>query len=379
MKAQRIINYSRQNIDKSDINYVISSLKKDIITQGNYVSEFENKLKSYLKSKYCFAVSSGTSGLYLAAKALNWKKNDKIIISPFTFAAAANVCKLLEFQEIFLDINYDDLSLDINLLEKKLKKSKIKGVIITDYGGLPSQWDKIYSLKKKYKFDLINDNCHSLGSKYKNDTGYAAKYADIVIQSFHPVKHITTAEGGSILTNNKSLVKRLENLRSHGIVRNKLKHWIYDIIEPSLNFRISDLNCALGLSQLRKLTKKIHKKRQIAKSYDNFFNKYSIFRIPKNNSKFYNSYHLYPLIIDFKKTKTSRDILIRYFLKNKIRLQVHYVPTYRMKIFSMWNKKKFPITERVFKSIVSIPIYENLEIANIIKIKKLFIKFFNLR
>ena len=301
------------------------------------------------------------------------------MISPFTFLAAASCCRLLNLSEKFIDIDPNTLNINLDLVEKELKKKIYKAIIVTDYGGLPADWERLKTFKKKYKISLINDNCHSLGSKLKGDEGYAVKFADLVVQSFHPVKQITTGEGGCILTNNKKIYNKIKILRSLGLKKNKNKHWEYDLIEPSLNFRISDILCALGSSQITKVKKRIIRKRIIAKKYDDFFSKYNHFKIPLDNKNYQNSYHLYPLRIDFKKLKKTKNELMNYFFNNKVRLQVHYIPTYRMGIFKKWNKRDFPVTEQVFKNIVSIPIFDDLKKEQFNKVIKLFKIFFNLK
>ncbi len=379
MKYSKYINYSRQSINSSDIKNVSQSLRDEFLTQGNKIIKFETNLRNFFKCKYSLAVSNGTAALFLSLKALNLKKNDSIIISPFTFVAAVNCCKLLNLKEKFIDIDPLTLNIDLNLVEKEIKKKKYKAIIVTDYGGLPADWERLNFIRKKYNISIINDNCHSLGSMYKNNLGYATKYADLVVQSFHPVKTITTGEGGCILTNNKKIYTKAKLLRSHGIVKNKRKYWDYDVLESSLNFRISDIQCALGITQLSRAKNKILKKRSIAKKYDNFFKKYNFFRTPLNNKKFYNSYHLYPLVIDFDKLKKKKDDLIYFFYKNKIRLQVHYVPSYRFTIFKKWKSQNFPNCEKIFKNIISIPIFDELTNSELKKIIRLFKKFFNLK
>lgn len=379
MKTNKFINYSKQNIDLEDIKAVSSALNDEFITQGKRIDEFEKKLKKLFKCKHSLAVSNGTAALYLSFKSLNLKKNDKVIISPFTFLAAASCCRLLQLKEKFIDIDPKTLNIDLDLVEKELESKNYKVLVVTDFGGLPADWDRLNNFRKKYKISIINDNCHALGSKYKGDIGYATKFADIAVQSFHPVKHITTGEGGCILTDNKKIFDRLKILRSLGIIKNKKKHWEYDLIEPSLNFRISDIQCALGNSQLSKVNNRILKKREIAKKYDTFFSKYNFFKTPTNDSDYFNSYHLYPLVINFKKLKKNKNELMKFFLKNNVRLQVHYIPTYRMTAFKNWNKIKFPISEEVFKNIISVPIFDSLKKNEIDKVIKLFKVFFKLK
>ena len=223
-----MINYGKHYIDQKDIKAVISTLKSDFLTQGPKVIEFEKKLNSLCGSKYACAVSSGTAALHLAILSLGIK-NDYVITTPMTFLASANSILYAGARPVFVDIHNKNYCIDLEKLEKKLiefrrKKRKIKAVIVTDYAGHVADWNKIKRLSKKYKFFTINDNCHALGAKYKKDKKYACKFADIVTQSFHPVKVITTGEGGAVLTNYKNFFDKINILRTHGIERNeKLK------------------------------------------------------------------------------------------------------------------------------------------------------------
>ena len=373
-----ILNYSRQAIDSFDVKSVSQTLKNDLLTQGNILERFEKALKNYLRAKYCVVTSSGTSALQIAGRLMNFKKGDKVLLSPLTFCAAANVVISYGATPVFLDVEYDTCNISLLELLKYLKKTKnVKALIATDYGGVPCDWKKIYKICKKKNILIINDNCHSLGSKYYGRKDYAAKYADIVIQSFHPVKHITTGEGGALITNNKKIFQKAFNLRSHGIIRNLKKYWIYDIKQFSFNYRISEINCALGLTQLKKLDKRINFKRKVARNYDRFFKKFNFIKIPQNNKVLFNSYHLYPLKIEFDKIKSSRYELFKFFLKKNIRLQLHYVPTYRLSVFKKYKKfGSFNNTEKLYNQIVSIPMFYNMSSKELKKVKKTFLDFF---
>ena len=377
-----LISYTKQSISYSDINEVVKSLKNEFITQGPLVNIFEAKLKKRFKCKNATVVNNGSSALILAGKVLNWKKGDYIAVPPITFLSSVNAIEHLGARPIFIDIDMNDYCMDANKLEEKLKKDKykkIKSAIVTDYGGQPANWKKFLRLKRKYGIKLINDNCHAIGSRIYNNSGYACKYADITTLSFHPAKAITTGEGGAILSNDKNLYQRIKMLRSHGIKRKNNKHWSYKMNELGYNFRLPDINCALGISQLKRLDKFISKKRKIAKIYDNFFSKYDIFKIPKNIDHNFNSYHLYPLLINFKKIKKSRDFVIKKFLKFNIKLQVHYIPVnsqpYYKKKYS-FKKKDFKNSLSFYEQELSLPIYNDLSERNVnfflSKCKKIF-------
>ncbi|MDA9662894.1 aminotransferase class I/II-fold pyridoxal phosphate-dependent enzyme, partial [Candidatus Pelagibacter sp.] len=297
-----MINYGKHFIDKDDIKSVVSVLKSNFLTQGPKTQEFENALKFFFGAKYALCTSSGTAALHLCGLALNWKKKDLILASPLTFVASTNAALYMNAKVDLTDINHETYNIDIDklkikLIELKKKRKKVHTLIATDYAGQPSDWPKLKYLSKKYKFKLINDNCHAIGSKISQDQKYAVKYADLVCHSYHPVKNITTGEGGSVLTNNKKLFEKIKILRSHGIIRNTKQPWKYSINELGYNYRLSDIQSALGISQLKKLKKFINRKKEIAKIYDKKFKNIDVFETPKVHSNLTHSYHLYPLKI----------------------------------------------------------------------------------
>lgn len=377
-----MINYGKQYIDRKDVKKVIKVLKSDFLTQGPLVSEFEKSLEKKLKSKKAICVSSGSGALHIVSKSLNLKKGDKIVSSPITFIAGiANAIHCGAYPE-FIDIDKDTYNIDPNKLEDKLKREKkIKAVMVTDFAGQPSDWEELSYLKKKYKIKMINDNCHSLGSKYKGNIGYATKYADFSCLSFHPVKHITTGEGGAILTNNLDLAKELELFRSHGIQRNIKKNkepWFYEVNNLGFNYRLSDINAGLGLSQLNKLNKFISYRTKIASIYNHKFSNIDEIKTPYLKNDRTHSYHLYVLRINFKKLKKKKIELFKIFEKNNIKLQVHYIPIFLQPYFKKnfkVNIKNFPNTMNYYDEAFSIPIYYGLKNILINKIEKILINF----
>ena len=379
-----LISYGKQHIDNNDIRNVNKVLKSNFLTQGPLVKKFEDSLKKKLKSRYCSVVNNGSSALLTIGKILKWKKGDLIAVPPITFLSSVNTIEHCGAKPIFIDISLNDYCMDPDLLEselKKDKKKKIKAAIIVDYGGQPAQWKKFLKLKKKYKIQLVNDNCHALGSSYFKDTGYAVKYADLVSLSFHPVKVITTGEGGAILTNNKTYDKKAKLIRSHGMSRKKKRHWEYKMDLLGYNFRLPDINCAIGLSQIEKLNRFLKKRDQISKIYDRFFSDKSKFIIPPRFFSSKNSYHLYPLRINMKKIKKSKVQIIKDFLKNKIKVQVHYIPVNTQPFYKKkygFKNKDFPNTMKFFENTLSFPIYYNLNFKEINYIKKFGKKIFKI-
>lgn len=360
--------YGKQSISKKDIISVSKALSSDKITQGYNVDLFEKKINAFFGSKYSLAVSSGTAALHLSILALNLKKTDKVLTSPISFIASANCAEYAGINVEFCDIEKNTNTLDVVKVEKKLKKdSNIKVVIAVDYAGHPANWKVLNTFKKKYGIILINDNCHALGAKIDGNKNYATKYADIVTQSFHPVKHITTGEGGAILTNNKKIYDKIKLLRNHGIKRSykdQKKHgmWFYKMDQLGFNYRISDINCALGISQLNSAKKFILKRRKIAKIYEKLLKDIPNLILPNVDKKIYHSYHLYPVKINFSRMKISKKNFFNKLAKLGIYLQVHYIPIYRQPYYKKkYNLKfkNFPESEIFYAQEVSLPIYYN--------------------
>jgi len=371
------IKYGSQTINKKDIKLVTKVLGSEFLTQGPEVTNFENKLKKKFGSKYCSVVSSGTAALHLAVMSLSLGKNSKIITTPMTFVATSNSIIMNNLIPEFVDIDANSYTIDLNKLEQKLKKDKkIKAAIGIDYAGNVCDWESLRFLANKYRIKLINDNCHAIGTRYKGKINYASHYADIVTQSYHPVKAITTAEGGSILTNDKKIYEKISKLRSHGINRSpelkkKYGSWYYSIDELGYNYRLTDIQSALGINQLKKLDKFISYRRSLAKIYDSQFKDIKELKIPKSRENCYHSYHLYPLLIDFKKLKINKKNFFLKMQKKGIFMQVHYLPIHYHQYYKKkFNFKKgdFPVSEDFYNKEVSLPIYPSLKNKQIFKV-----------
>ena len=374
-----MISYGRQKIDKSDIELVKKVLESDWLTQGPYLEKFEEALCKKFGSSFCSAVNNGTAALHLAGKALDWKKGDVIITTPLTFVSTANSIIFCGATPDFVDIDPTFYTLDVEKLELKLKDYsnkgiKVKGVIAVDYSGQPCDWKALKLLSKKYKFKLINDNCHGLGTEFRGSSKYAVKYADIVTQSYHPVKHITTGEGGSVLTNSAKLDKTVKMFRSHGIDSQSLKKketkgsWYYQMKELGFNYRLTDFQAALGISQLKKLDNFVASRRGQASIYDKHLSKHEYLTIPQARKDSLHSYHLYPLKINFKKLKVNKVNFFRKMRAKNINLQVHYIPVHLQPYYQKnygFFEGQFPISEEFYSEQVSIPIYPSLKKSEI--------------
>jgi UDP-4-amino-4,6-dideoxy-N-acetyl-beta-L-altrosamine transaminase len=369
-----MINYGKQFIDGEDIKSVIKVLKSNYLTQGPKINEFENHLKKKFGSRHCLTVSSGTAALFMVSKALGWGKGDTIITSPITFLASANCIVNSGAKPDFVDIDEHSFNINVNKLENKLKKNKkIKAIIAVDYAGHPCDWKSLRYLANKYKIKLINDNCHALGAKYFNDIQYAIKYADIVTHSYHPVKTITTGEGGAILCNDRKLHNDLFKMRSHSMVKKKdnKKLWYYEINEAGFNFRITDIQCALGSSQLKKLDMFIKKRRKIASYYNKKLKDEVKIVTPKEKNNINHAYHLYPIQVDFKNTKITKENLFKKMRNLGINLQVHYIPIHLQPFYKKKFKFKrgdFKIAENFYEREISLPIYPSLTLHEMNKV-----------
>ena len=375
----KFYSYGKQTIGEDDIHAVVKVLKGDWLTQGPFVKEFEDSLSNKFKAKYVSVVANGTAGLHLIGLALGWKQDDIVLTTPMTFLASANCILYTNATPDFVDINPLTYTMDIPKLEEKItayhkKGRKIKAVIAVDFAGLPCDWKKLRELAEKYGFQLVNDNCHALGAEFEGDIGYAAKYADIVNMSFHPVKHITTGEGGAILTNNSMLDERIKILRTHGMTKNETYleqydgPWYYEMHFLGYNYRITDFQCALGTSQLGKLDKFVEKRNEIARFYNEAFNHDKRFIIPTVQANMKHAYHLYPLQIDFTTIDVTRKALFHLMKDNNIALQVHYIPIHLQPYYKVhygFKNGDFPVSEKFYKREVSIPIYPSLNTEDV--------------
>lgn len=361
IKSKNKIPYGKHYIDKKDNLSVIKALNSGIISNGTSLKFFENKTKNYLGCKFSLACSSGTAALHLSFLSLDLKKNDIVILPVINFIAAANILSLMNAKFFFADVDKYTGQISKETLLKCIDKNKIKKIkaIVTTYlGGNIYNYEDILTLKKKYKFLLIEDACHAFGSKYKLNKKYynigCSKHADISTFSFHPLKTITTGEGGLITTNKINIYKKIKILRSHGF-NYKKKYWLYDLKFNGLNYRMSDINAALGLSQLKKINFFLKKRYLIAKNYHDSLKNIKYIRLPDLQK--YSSWHLYIIQIDFKKIGISKDFLIKKLNILNIFPQVHYMPSVKFKKFYNSNKSQFQNAMYYYKNCLSLPIY----------------------
>ena len=361
-----LIPYGKQFIDHDDENEVKNSLRAKLITTGNYVSSFESAVIKKFRSKYALTCSSATTGLHLAYLSIGLKKGDTVIMPSINFISSYRMADLLGAKIYLADV--DPITGQMTpkkLLEciKKNRLTKIKAIVTMYLGGLIENNLAFYKIKKKYKCSLIEDACHAFGGKYSlNNVNYnvgSCKHSDLCVFSFHPVKTITTGEGGIVTTNNKKYADKIKLLRSHGIQKEK-EYWKYNINELGYNYRLSDINCALGLSQLKKLNSFYLKRKKIAEFYRKNLKKISNILSFSNSLNKYNCYHFFLVSIDFEKIKSSKDQFIKYLNKKGIFPQFHYVPIFKFNFFKKKNIKLYSGATQYYKNALSLPIYYEL-------------------
>lgn len=361
-----MIPYGRQFIDDEDIQEVVKTLKSDFITQGQKVEEFEEALANYCGAKYAVVFNSGTSALYCAYRILGLKKNSQFITSPITFVATVSAGILNNLKPQFADVEPDTGNIDVKLIENLINE-KTRLIVPVHYAGHPVDIEKLWNLAQRYNLYVIEDACHALGSKYKDFKTGSCKFSHMTILSFHPVKHITTGEGGAVLTNDEKFYTELKKCRNHGITKGK--DWLYFVNYPSFNFRITDFQCALGISQLKKIDKFVEKRREMANFYKQSLSNNPCFELPTEKSYAFNSYHLYPLRL---KNALKKKIIFRVLRQKGIGVQVHYIPVYFHPYFKRRGFKRglCPEAEYFYEREISIPIYPTIsqrEIEYVVK------------
>lgn len=378
--------YGKQSISPEDIEAVVETLKSDYLTQGPAVGKFEKALSEKFGAGYVSAVSNGTAALHLAGLALKWEPGDIVITTPMTFVASANCIIYSGATPDFSEISPKTYNIDPDKLEEKIlfyqsQNKKVKGVVAVDYAGQPCDWEGLRSLADKYGFQLVADCCHSLGAAINGDCGYAVRYADLAVMSFHPVKHITTGEGGAVLTNHPNLDNRVKLLRTHGITKNPEElvrndgQWYYEMQELGFNYRITDFQCALGKTQLDRLDKFVARRREIAKFYDEAFSNDDRFVIPFVTGGINHAYHLYPLRIKFSKLNITKRSLFDKLKEKGIFGQVHYIPVHLQPYYQErygFKTGDYPIAEQVYSEEISIPMYPLLDDEDLIFIVNVF-------
>ena len=358
----RLIPYSRQSVDEEDVRFVAEVLRSDWITTGPKVAEFEELFANTVKAKYAVAVSSGTAVLHAAMFALDISSGDEVIVPTMTFAASANCVVFQGGTPVFVDVDPNTLLLDPTQVEVKITP-RTKAMIAVDYAGQPCDYDCLKEIAQRHHLVLVADACHSLGGKYKGQG--VGTLADLTVFSFHPVKQITTGEGGMVVTDNLEFAVKMRRFRNHGITAEHTQRaeqgtWYYEMLDLGYNYRLTDFQCALGISQLRKLEKWVKRRQEIANHYDRAFSERLGISPLAVRPDVSHAYHLYVIRLELERLQVNRAQIFSALKAENIGVNVHYIPVHLHPFY----RKRFgtklgdcPVAESVYERIISLPIF----------------------
>lgn len=351
------IPYGKQFIDEDDLKAVEETLKSDFLTTGPKVREFEEALAKKCNSKYSVVVSNGTAALHLASLAL-LEKGDKVLTTPNSFLATSNAILYANATPVFVDIANDG-NIDLDLVIEYLKNdTSIKALYGVHFSGNPLNQEKLKEIKESFNIKILEDCAHSIGASFNDVKAGSCENSDVSILSFHPVKHITSAEGGAITTNSKEIYEKLLTLRNHGMVKTpEMKPWEYEMRELGFNYRITDIQCALGISQLKKLDGFVKRRRELAKQYEELLDTNII--KPLYNYSENSSYHLYVVRANFSKLNISKEELFIKMREKEVGLQLHYIPINKQPYYKNlgYGDEKTPMMDNYYEECFSLPLY----------------------
>lgn len=364
------IPYGRQNITDEDIAAVVETLKSDFLTQGPKIGEFENKFADYVGARYAVAVNNATAGLHIAARALGVEPGQKVIVTPMTFAASANCIRYCGGEVEFCDIDADTYLMDTDKLEKMLEahpRGTYAGVVVVDFAGYPHNMQEVRRIADRFGMWVIEDACHAPGARWTDSDGSKHRtgggdWADCTVFSFHPVKHIATGEGGMVTTDSESLYKKLQHYRTHGISRDTdlmSKNdggWYYEMLDLGFNYRLTDIQASLGVSQLSRAREGLERRRELARKYDEAFADIEGIKVPYRANDVDHAFHLYVIQVP------DRKKLYDFLRSQGILVQVHYVPVHLMPYYRRfgWKEGDLPIVENYYRHCLSLPMFPTL-------------------
>ena len=358
--------YSKPYIDKKDIKAVYEVLTNGYLTQGQRLTDFEKLLKKTFKSNYALACNSGTAALHMIYRALNVGPEKSVLTTPITFLSTANAAKMCGAKVYFSDVDKKTGCMDPNSAEQILKKyPNISVIVVVHLCGRVENVEEISKLAKKYNCKLVEDACHAPGSSFKNKKGEtvftgSCKYSVASSFSFHAIKHIAVGEGGCITTNNSSIFKKIKNYRSHGMIRGNINKWEYKMYDLGWNYRLDEISCALGISQISKLTKGIEKRRELVKTYKSYLEEYEYINLP-DEPEFTNSHswHLFSIQIDFINLNKNRLKVMKKLSSFGVGTQIHYKPIFLQPYYSNNLQKKNAL--EYYNKTLSLPLYPELK------------------
>ncbi len=378
--------YGQQWIDDDDIEAVVNVLKSDYLTTGPAVSKFEQEIANYVGAKYAVSFSNGTAALHGACFAAGITIGDEVITTPLTFAASANCVLYLGGKPIFVDIDPKTYNINPKEIEKHIT-NKTKAIIPVDFTGQPVDLEEIYAIAKKYGLVVIEDAAHALGAKYKGKK--VGSISDMTMFSFHPVKHITSGEGGMITTNNKEYYEKMLQFRSHGITRDQNKMlenhgpWYYEMQFLGFNYRLTDIQAALGTSQLKKIDKFIELRKKYAAMYNAAFATIPQITIPYQHSEAESSWHLYIIRLNQDLLKAKRKEIVEHLLSMNIGVNVHYIPIYLLPYYQQleFQKGLCPQAEKLYEEIITLPLFpkmSELDVSDVIQAVKKIVSYYSI-
>lgn len=368
------LDYGKQSISGCDIDEVISVLKSGYLTTGPMVAKFEKAVAEYVGCKYAVAVTNGTAALHIAMLAVDIKEGDEVLVTPMTFAASANCILYCGGKPVFIDIEPDTGNIDVNKLEEKIT-DKTKAIVAVDFTGHAVEIDKIMEIARKHNLIVVEDAAHALGSEYKGIK--VGNIADMTTFSFHPVKPITTGEGGMVVTNSEEFYKKLSLYRTHGITRDesilendKEEAFYYEQHLLGYNYRIPDINCALGISQLTKIDYFIEKRRRLVKKYNELLKEFDCIETPIEKEYSKSGYHIYVIKLKLDKLKKSRNQIFKELRAENIGVNVHYIPVYHHPYYKSlgYEKGLCSNTEVFYERILTLPLYPKMKEQDVLDV-----------
>jgi len=367
---EKLLPYGRQSLDDADVQAVVEVLKSDWLTTGPKVGEFEERFAAWVEAKYAVSFSSGTAALHAAAFAAGIGPGDEAITTPMTFCATANCVLYQGAKPVFADVSADTLNLDPGEVRKKLS-SRTKAILAVDYAGHPADLDALLAFTRARGIPLIEDACHALGGEYRGKR--VGGIADMTVFSFHPVKHLTTGEGGMVTTNDAALTETLRRFRNHGISsdarqRQSSGQWYYEMVLLGFNYRLTDIACALGLSQLMKLGANLARRREIAAHYAAAFRAVPGLIPPSVRAEANPAWHLYPIRVDLAKLTVDRGQIFRALRAENIGVNVHYIPVHLHPYYrGQFGHRdgECPVAEAGYERLISLPMFHGMTDADV--------------
>lgn len=379
-----LLPYGRQLIDEGDIRAVVETLRSDWLTTGPKVDEFEEAVAEWVGARYAVSFSSGTAALHGAVFAAGIDAGDEAITTPLTFAATANCVLYQGGKPVFADIQNDILTVDPDAVRRSITP-RTKALLPVDYAGHPAELDAVLQIAEEHGLVVIEDACHALGAEYRGRR--VGSIAHMTVFSFHPVKHLTTGEGGMVTTDDAKFADTLRKFRNHGISSNARERqtkgeWLYEMELLGFNYRLSDISCALGLRQLSKLDANLARRREIARQYTSAFSAIDGIIVPQVREDIRPAWHLYPIRLDFRKLAAARREVFRALRAENIGVNVHYIPVHLHPYYRArfgYKGGEFPVAEAAYETLISLPMFHGMseeDVQDVIRAVELIVQYY---